>query len=37
MDHHNASSPLDASVLEAMLPYLGKLYGNPQACTGWAG
>ena len=24
-------------MLEAMLPYLGKLlYGNPQACTGWA-
>jgi len=28
---HNASSPLDPRVLEAMLPYLGKLYGNPSS------
>jgi len=28
---HNASSPLEPSVLEAMLPYLGKLYGNPSS------
>jgi len=28
---HNASSPVDATVLEAMLPYLGKFYGNPSS------
>ena len=28
---HNATTPLDERVLEAMLPYLGKLYGNPSA------
>ena len=26
---HNASSPTDERVLEAMLPYLGRFYGNP--------
>lgn len=28
---HNATTPLDARVLEAMLPYLGRFYGNPSA------
>lgn len=28
---HNASSPLDQRVLEAMLPYLGKFFGNPSS------
>jgi cysteine desulfurase len=28
---HNASSPLDERVLEAMLPYLGQFYGNPSS------
>ena len=25
---HNATTPLDPAVLEAMLPYLGKRFGN---------
>ena len=25
---HNATTPLDARVLEAMLPFLGAFYGN---------
>lgn len=28
---HNATTPLDERVLEAMLPYLGRFYGNPSA------
>jgi cysteine desulfurase len=28
---HNATTPLDPRVLEAMLPYLGRFYGNPSA------
>ena len=28
---HNATTPLDARVLDAMLPYLGRFYGNPSA------
>jgi cysteine desulfurase len=28
---HNATTPLDPRVLEAMLPYLGELYGNPSS------
>lgn len=28
---HNATTPLDARVLESMLPYLGAFYGNPSS------
>lgn len=28
---HNATTPLDARVLEAMLPYLGGRGGNPSS------
>ncbi len=28
---HNATTPLDPDVLEAMLPYMGSLYGNPSS------
>mgnify|MGYP000950074119 CR=1 FL=1 len=28
---HNATTPLDARVLEAMLPYLNERYGNPSS------
>lgn len=28
---HNATTPLDGRVLEAMLPFLGKFYGNPSS------
>lgn len=28
---HNASTPIDARVLEAMLPYLATFYGNPSS------
>jgi len=28
---HNATTPLDERVLDTMLPYLGKLYGNPSS------
>jgi cysteine desulfurase len=28
---HNATTPLDARVLEAMLPFLGERYGNPSS------
>jgi cysteine desulfurase len=28
---HNATTPLDSRVLEAMLPYLGPLHGNPSS------
>ena len=28
---HNATTPLDPRVLEAMLPYLGPYYGNPSS------
>ncbi|MDE0856057.1 MAG: aminotransferase class V-fold PLP-dependent enzyme, partial [Nevskia sp.] len=28
---HNATTPLDPRVLEAMLPYLGGPYGNPSS------
>lgn len=28
---HNATTPLDKRVLEAMLPYLHDLYGNPSS------
>src|SRR5512132_3789840 len=28
---YNATTPLDAQVREAMLPYLGELYGNPSS------
>ncbi len=28
---HNATTPVDERVLEAMLPYLGSFYGNPSA------
>lgn len=28
---HNATTPLDGRVLEAMLPFLGRYYGNPSA------
>lgn len=37
LDHH-ATTPLDPRVLEAMLPYLKNLYGNPSSRThkfGW--
>jgi len=28
---HNATTPLDGRVLEAMLPFMGRFYGNPSA------
>ncbi len=28
---HNATTPLDGQVLEAMMPFLGPFYGNPSA------
>jgi len=28
---HNATTPMDGRVLEAMLPFLGRFYGNPSA------
>lgn len=28
---HNATTPLDQRVVEAMLPYLGELFGNPSS------
>lgn len=31
---HNATTPLDRRVLEAMLPYLGDRYGNPASTHG---
>lgn len=37
MDHH-ATTPLDPSVLKAMLPYFAEKFGNPASCThqfGW--
>jgi cysteine desulfurase len=37
MDHH-ATTPLDARVLDAMMPYLTDVYGNPSSRThiwGW--
>ncbi len=38
LDHH-ATTPTDPRVLEAMLPYLGEVYGNASSSThsfGWA-
>jgi len=38
LDHH-ATTPLDPRVLEAMLPYFGKRFGNPHSvhhAYGWA-
>lgn len=32
---HNATTPLDERVLEAMLPYLGACYGNASALYRW--
>jgi cysteine desulfurase len=33
----NATTPVDPRVLEAMLPYLGGLFGNPSSnhALGW--
>ncbi|MDD2760492.1 MAG: aminotransferase class V-fold PLP-dependent enzyme, partial [Methylomonas sp.] len=28
---HNATTPVDERVVEAMLPYLHRLYGNPSS------
>ena len=28
---YNATTPLDPGVLEAMLPYLGEIFGNPSS------
>ena len=28
---YNATTPLDAEVREAMLPFLGKVWGNPSS------
>src|SRR5687768_3999431 len=28
---YNATTPLDSSVREAMLPYLGEVFGNPSS------
>ena len=28
---YNATTPLDPAVREAMLPYLGEIYGNPSS------
>lgn len=32
---HNATTPVDAAVLEAMLPYLGERFGNPSSRHGF--
>jgi cysteine desulfurase len=32
---HNATTPLDPRVLEAMLPWLGPRYGNPSSAHGY--
>jgi len=32
---HNATTPLDARVLEAMLPYLREKFGNPSSIHRW--
>ena len=34
---HNATTPVDPAVLEAMLPWLGERWGNRQAATVRAG
>lgn len=32
---HNATTPVDPAVLEAMLPYLTEQFGNPSSVHGW--
>ena len=32
---HNATTPLDPRVLEAMLPYLREHFGNPSSSHAW--
>ena len=33
---HSAATPVDPSVVEAMMPYLKKRTATPPAVTGWA-